>query len=198
METIVRLRRSLSSDCVVTLFLCACVCMHAGAQSSADSRSGTRRAEALRAEARRRDAIFNTAPRRPTGAPRRDNITDEEVREVQRAATAIYPDAIVNISTVTEGCDCQDEDCSAQLWLVLYRPNRTRGLMLSKIGGHWQIGAVQDWWLRYYDLRERMPAFNERYSDPTHWRTKLEAWQTEEQDLVNSFPVCKAPAKNEH
>jgi hypothetical protein len=117
------------------------------------------------------------------------------VREVQSAAAAIYPDAIVNISTVTDGCECEEEEgCTAQVWLVVYNPSRMRGLMLSKIGGHWQVGAAQEWWLRYYDLRSRMPAFSDRDSDPVKWRAKQLAWQVEEQDLVNSFPVCKIPA----
>jgi hypothetical protein len=126
-------------------------------------------------------------------------VTDEEVQEIQRAAVAIYADAIVNISTVMDGCECEEDGgCTAQVWLVLYKPGRMRGLMLSKIGGHWQIGAVQEWWLRYYDLRSRAPAWSDRYSDPVNWRQKQLAWQAEEQDLVNSFPICKAPPSNSH
>jgi hypothetical protein len=161
-------------------------CAYAAAQTTPEQR-----AEVLRKEAH----IFSTQPHRPNGAPRRDNITDEEVREIQRAAVAIYPDAIVNISTVTDGCECEEGDsCTAQVWLVLYKPSHMRGLMLSRIGGHWQVGAIQDWWLRYYDLRSRMPAFSDRHTDPVNWRGKRLAWQAEEQDLVNSFPICKSPA----
>jgi hypothetical protein len=110
-------------------------------------------------------------------------------------AVGIYPDAIVNISTVTDGCECEEGDsCTEQVWLVLYKPSRMRGLMLSKIGGHWQVGAIQEWWLRYYDLQSRMPAFRDRYSDPFNWREKRLTWQAEEQDLVNSFPLCKTSA----
>jgi len=54
-----------------------------------------------------------------------------------------------DISTVTDGCECEEADvCSAEVWLVLYKASRTRSLSLSKIGGHWQVGAVQNWWLR--------------------------------------------------
>lgn len=161
-------------------------CMPADAQNTAEQRAEARRKEAF---------IFSTEPRRPNGAPRRDNITDEEVLEVQTAAAAIYPDAVVNISTVTDGCQCEDgEGCTAQVWLVVYKPARTRGLMLSKIGGHWQVGAVQEWWLRYYDLRARMPASRDRQSDPAGWRAKQVAWRAEQQDMVNSFPVCRTSA----
>jgi hypothetical protein len=103
----------------------------------------------------KRRAIIGTAPRRSDAHPRRENISDEEVREVQRAAMEVYPDAIVNISTVMDGCECEVADCTAQVWLVLYRPGRTTGFMLSMIGGHWQVGAVQKWWLRYNDHRDQ-------------------------------------------
>jgi hypothetical protein len=136
---------------------------------------------------RKQSDIRSTEPHRPNGPARRDNITDEEVREVQHAALEIYPDAIVNISTVTNGCECEEGgNCTAQVWLVLYRPNRTRGLMLSKIGGHWQIGAVQKWWLRYYDHRDQFPGRAASVED----RAKLNAWRFEEQELLGNFPVC--------
>jgi hypothetical protein len=59
--------------------------------------------------------IVTTEPRRPNKPLRQDNITDEEVREVQRAALEVYPDSIVSISGVTDGCDCEDgSNCTAQ------------------------------------------------------------------------------------
>ena len=183
-DVAISIRRRLMLDSVATLLSFAC-CVHAVAQSTPEQRAEVRRKE---------NYIFSTEPRRRSGVPRRDNITDEEVREVQSAAAAIYPDAIVNISTVTDGCECEGEDCTAQVWLVVYNPSRSRGLMLSRIGGHWQVGAVQEWWLRYYDLQTRKPDFRQRYTDPVSWRAHQSAWQAEEQDLVNSFPVCKTTA----
>jgi hypothetical protein len=80
---------------------------------------------------------------RPNGPLRQDNISDEEVREVQQAALEVYPDSIVNISGVTDGCNCEEGSaCTAQVWLALYREEHIRGLVLSKIGGHWKVGAV--------------------------------------------------------
>jgi hypothetical protein len=161
------------------------LCVHAVGQTTQEQR----------AEAHRKEVhIFGTEPRRPNGKPRQENITDEEVREIQRVAIGIYPDAIVNISTVTDGCECEEGDtCTAQVWLVLYKPSRMRGLMLSQIGGHWQVGAIQEWWLRYYDLQTRRPAFRDRYIDPVNWDKRQSAWHAEEQDLVNSFPICRSP-----
>lgn len=178
--------RATAVSSALATILALAFCVHAVGQTTPEQR-----AETLRKEAH----IFGTEPRRPNGTPRRDNITDEEVREIQRVAVGIYPDAIVNISTVTDGCECEEGDsCTEQVWLVLYKPSRMRGLMLSKIGGHWQVGAIQEWWLRYYDLQSRMPAFRDRYSDPFNWREKRLTWQAEEQDLVNSFPLCKTSA----
>jgi hypothetical protein len=117
---------------------------------------------------------------------RQDNITDEEVREVQRAALDVYPDSIVNISGVTDGCDCEDGGgCTAQVWLALYRDNKIRSLELSKIGGHWAIGAVQRWTLEFDQLQARNPGYGSRANQM--------AWQEERQRLLDSFPSCPTP-----
>jgi hypothetical protein len=127
--------------------------------------------------------IRATDPGRPNGPLRQDNITDEEVREVQRAALEVFPDAIVSISGVTDGCDCEDGgNCTAQVWLALYRENQTRSLVLSKIDGHWKIGAVQSWWLQYSAHQTTNPGIGR---DP-----KQIAWAQENQRLLDSFPTC--------
>lgn len=127
-----------------------------------------------------------TAPG-PLNRPlRQDNIGDEEVREVQRAALEVYPDFIVNISGVTEGCDCEDgANCTAQVWLALYRGDQTRSLVLSKIDGHWKIGAVQSWWIRY-------SAHQTDLRNLGRGAARL-AWQQENQRLLDSFPACPLP-----
>lgn len=90
--------------------------------------------------------INQARPHRRDGPLRYENISDEEVREVQSAAAEVLPQAIVNISGVTTGCPCEDgEQCSDQVWIVAYRPDRSVGLMLSKISHHWVIGVVQRW-----------------------------------------------------
>src|SRR5579862_7454141 len=48
--------------------------------------------------------IRTTEPH-PNSPLRHENISDQEVREVQQVALEVYPDFIVSISGVTDGCD---------------------------------------------------------------------------------------------
>jgi hypothetical protein len=122
------------------------------------------------------------SPVRYGGVPLRyENITDEEVREIELAARNVVPRALVNISGVTVGCPCEDgPKCSDQVWIVAYTPERSVGLLLSKIDGHWVIGPVQRWWLTYEELQSR-----EREYKP------YEAYLQAEEKLADTFPVCK-------
>jgi len=99
------------------------------------------------------------------------------------------PDFIVNISGVTNGCDCEEgSNCTAQVWLALYRQDHTRSLVLSKLDGHWKIGAVQRWWLQYSAHQSTNPGFGR---DP-----KEDECTQENQRLLDSFPACPiAPVK---
>ena len=97
--------------------------------------------------------IPSSEPQLAVRPARRENISDEEVREVQDAALRVYPDFIVVISGVTDGCACEEgRQCSAQVGLALNRNNVTRSLVLSRIDGHWKVGAVQSWWLKFRDF----------------------------------------------
>jgi hypothetical protein len=129
------------------------------------------------------DRAREIRPQRRDSPLRYLNISDEEVREVQAAAAEVLPRAIVNISGVVTGCPCEDgSDCTDQVWIVAYRPEMSRGLMLSKINNHWVIGAVQRWWLRYEEHLARRPGSSSE-----------SAYQREEDELINSFPACVAP-----
>jgi hypothetical protein len=70
------------------------------------------------------------------------------------------------------------------------RDEATQGLMLSKIGGHWAIDAVQRWWLRYARYLDRMPR---------NYGKELWAWNLEGQQLMTTFPQCESsgPTKKE-
>jgi hypothetical protein len=126
---------------------------------------------------------------RPTGSLRQDNISDEEVREVEQAAFEAYPDSIVNISGVTDGCNCEEGGaCTAQVWLALYREEHIRGLVLSKIDGHWKVGAVQRWWNQYSAHQSTNPGFGRG--------PEQIAWRQENQRLLDSFPACPIAAVN--
>src|SRR5260370_41413847 len=88
--------------------------------------------------------ISQTRPVRREHPPRADNIRDEEVAEIQTDAATVMPGAIVNISTVVTGCPCEGgPSCSDQVWIVAYRPEKTLGVLLSKIENHCHVGVVR-------------------------------------------------------
>ena len=120
-------------------------------------------------------------PARRLGPLRDTNISDEEVREVEAVVRQTIPGAIVDIEGVVTGCDCGDGPaCSEQVWIVAYRPERSRGLQLSRIGGHWTIGPVQQWWLDYDALNAAARRF------PT-----VSAYQAALNDMLERFPACE-------
>ena len=122
-----------------------------------------------------------TRPARRDGPLRELNVSDEEVREMQAVTARIAPGFILNISGVVTGCPCDDgPTCSDQVWIVAYRPEQTRGLLLSRIDGHWTLGPVQQWWLDWQNLID-----NERRYEP---RTRAKAWD----ELYHRYPMCAA------
>ena len=138
-----------------------------------------------KAKAEHRRYISTTRPKRNEAYLRRENITDEEVREIQGAARSVLPEAIVNIAGVTADCPCEDgPDCSAQVWVVAYDPEETIGLMFSRIDGHWGIGPVQNWWLRHDELWAKRPSWFDE--------AKYLAWHEEQEALYAAFPACGA------
>lgn len=137
------------------------------------------------AEAEHRRYITSSRPKRNETYLRRENISDEEVREIQGAARSVLPEAIVNIAGVTSDCPCEDgPGCSAQVWVVAYDPGETVGLMFSRIDGHWGIGPVQNWWLRYDELRAKRPG---RLHE-----AEFRAWYAQYEALFAAFPSCGA------
>lgn len=124
-------------------------------------------------------------PVRRDGPLREANLSDEEVREIQAAARGIVPDALLNISGVVSGCPCEDgAGCSDQVWIVAYRPGVIKGLELSRMSQHWQIGPVQRWWLDFDNLYEHRESYSRA------------AFAAEQQKLYDRFPACsgRAPA----
>lgn len=119
-----------------------------------------RMAERMKANEKRFDLekrIREIRPYRREGPLRSTNITDDEVRQIQVVANKKLPGAIVNIGGVVSGCPCEDgPSCSDQVWIVAYRPDTSRGLLLSKIEERWKIGPVQQWWLDYEALQARL------------------------------------------
>lgn len=129
---------------------------------------------------------LNTRPARREGPLREDNITDVEVREIQEVMASLAPGAIVNISGVVTGCPCEEGGgCTDQVWVVANRPERSRGLQLSRISGHWTVGPVQQWWLDYERLQTQRP----KASDQQAWGNYLAA----QDKLEQRYPTCGEP-----
>lgn len=95
-------------------------------------------------------------PRR-RDTPMRDlNITDGEVREIQRLMKSIDVHEILNISAVVTGCACEEgADCTEQVYVVGKYQGRNVGMQLSRLRNLWTFGRVQRWWLDYSALRAR-------------------------------------------
>ena len=130
--------------------------------------------------------VLLTEPRRRDTPLRYENISDNEIRELQAVARGVVPDALINISGVVVGCPCQDGAlCTEQVWLVAYRPGFSRGLLLSRINGEWVIGPVQQWWLTYDDLRSR-----------GHTIRPVSAYLEQERRFAEIFPTC-GPTPND-
>ncbi len=132
--------------------------------------------------------VAETRPRRRDLPVRSNNITDDEVTEIQRVASEVWPGAIVNIATVVVGCPCEDgPSCTDQVWVVGHRPIEMKGLLLSRIDGSWAIGPVQLWWLEYERFQSRRAEFP---TEIAYWNAKDE--------FIETFPTCSAlaPAAN--
>lgn len=88
-------------------------------------------------------------PARRDGPLRADNISDEEVREIQTVLGPTVRPEMLNISGVVTGCPCEDgPGCREQVWVVTWHGQRSAGLLLSRIDGRWTLGPVQRWWLQ--------------------------------------------------
>ena len=144
---------------------------------------------ARKAERARLSHIYKSRPRRLDVPLRVENISDEEVREIQAVTVKIYPGAIANISGVTEGCPCEEGPlCTSQVWVVAYRDSQYNGLMLSKVGDTWTVGLIQRWWLKYDELRSRLrAALSSQAPDRRDVYRKLFEKQYQFQETL---PVC--------
>ncbi len=125
----------------------------------------------------------------PLGKLREENISDIEVREIETEAREIHPGAIVNIGGVTVGCPCEDgQNCTNQVWIVAFKPQKSMGLMFSKIERHWKIGPVQKWWLDYESIfRSLKPIKRWRMLSNINW---YEENQLKLENLNRTKPVC--------
>ena len=129
--------------------------------------------------------IDRMRPQRRDSPARYQNISDDEVREVQSAAAEVLPRSFVSIGTVVTGCPCADgPKCTDQVWVVAANRKRSLGLLLSEIDGTWVIGPVQRWWLHHDALAASQESFRS-YGD----------YQRAEEELKLEFPACAALPK---
>lgn len=108
--------------------------------------------------------ISQTRPTRRNGPLRKDNLSDDEAREIQSVMAPIYPGAILNISGVVTGCPCEEgPSCSDQVWVVPQNAVNTDGALLSRMSGHWTVGPIQIWWLDKAHMEaDRQLTFSQR------------------------------------
>lgn len=140
------------------------------------------RASIVRAVHRSR-IVRRDAPARST------NIADQEILEIEAVMREQHPGAVVNIGTVVNECPCEDgPDCTEQVWVVAYLPHASQGLQLSRLNGRWQIGPLQQWWLRFERFNQQ-PYPQGRIGDPT-LTAQVEAYLREQTAIYDSFPLC--------
>jgi hypothetical protein len=136
-----------------------------------------------RAQRQRMDDIelraFELRPHRRDTPLRELNITDGEVRELQELAAKHAMTTMLNISPVIAGCPCEEGPlCTDQVYVVAELPGKTVGLEFSRVRNAWVVGTVQKWWLRFAELREKMPKMDFR------------AWESARYQLLLEFPTC--------
>ncbi len=137
--------------------------------------------------------IYRSRPVRLDGPLREENISDEEVREIEAVMTEYFPGAIVNIGGVTAGCPCEDGvSCDSQVWVVAHRANRSNGLMLSRIEDHWTVGPLQKWWR----LRDRASSLMSAAmaSKATDRSKAYREFLDRLNQLQRAFPTCDPQA----
>ena len=117
--------------------------------------------------------------------PLRDvNISDEEIREVELITRTYLPRAYVNISPVVTDCPCEEGPaCTAQVYVVAQTPDKTRGIQLSRMNDRWNVGVVQQWWIRR-EAVVRQHTGNSFLDDYLYQKAVNE--------LYEEFPLCPA------
>ena len=137
----------------------------------------------------RSSQIWKTRPVRRDTPLREENISDQEVLELEAVLRERYPGSVVYISAVTTGCPCEDGPrCTDQVWSVASRNAVSRELAISKIDGKWQIGPLQEWWL----VRDRIRDLYTRSRDEPDNSQRIDVMEylrrITEHD--KAFPTC--------
>ena len=116
------------------------------------------------------------------------NISDDEVREVEAVAYRYLPRTTINISPVVTDCPCEEGlACNAQVYVVSTVKDEWCGLQLSRMNNHWQLGIVQEWWLRFQAIRA--PHTGDSFLD-------FYLTQKARSELYEQFPACAIKVKS--
>jgi hypothetical protein len=125
------------------------------------------------------------------GPLRYENISAQEIDEIEAAARSILPGALVNISGIVAGCQCEEgEQCTAQVRVVAYRPEKTSGLSLSRINGHWSVGLLQQWEFQYAAFLDKYP--RPYFGHMPEAKARFEKFLAEQTALFSEYPNCHA------
>jgi hypothetical protein len=118
-------------------------------------------------------------PRRRDEPLRELNISDFEVREIQRVVRDHLPKQLVNIGPVVTGCPCEEGTaCTEQVYIQANTATGSVGLLLSRVARRWDISRTQKWWLRWRALQAE--------------QHKMDFFEFREREweLAQDFPAC--------
>ena len=128
---------------------------------------------------------YERYPKRRDAPLRYANMSDIEVREIQRLASGLAIPELVNIAPVVTGCPCEEGgECTEQVYIVGRFENRHVGIELSRSRNRWGVSRVQRWWLDYSALLAREKIMDRRVFQTAHARQLLD------------FPVCPSSLKD--
>lgn len=95
------------------------------------------------------------------GTLREENITDSEVRELQKIVAERTPGTIVQFGPVTVGCACgESPSCTHQVMLTVERASPYTAVQFSRVKGTWQLSERQILALRSEQIRQRRLALS--------------------------------------
>ena len=128
-----------------------------------------------------------------SAALREDNITDQEVREIQAQVDRYFPGIIVMIDGVQAPCDCREgSGCTAQVNLASGSANQPVLMRLSRINGEWVPGVVWRWAQEWKELRQQLAELQSEGSSSDELRRQAEQLVSAHRSRV---PVCEGSAR---
>ncbi|MCK5874920.1 MAG: hypothetical protein KAG82_09545 [Alcanivoracaceae bacterium] len=123
-----------------------------------------------------------------SAALREDNITDQEVREIQTQVERYFPGIIVMIDGVQAPCDCREgAGCTAQVNVAAVSGQEPVLMRLSRIDGEWVPGVVWQWQQELRRLIQQLSANEDGNTNGEERRRAADRMLAEHRNRV---PVC--------